>query len=387
MRHLVRDNARREWRAAITELVKAGRPEKALKLFDEVRPYFRQSAGFAAENADVAVYAGRLDVAEREYSQAVTLGGDTPELRIRRAAVRLQTGDWVRGWKDYESRLQIAGVARFEGLRRAVSKAPVPPWRAGEPSPRRLLVFGEQGIGDTVQFLRFPLALSRQGVEVTLVERELFRPLVEEMGGDIKFRGLEESLSSDLGDGWAYLMSLPHLMGVTFPGAVAFPPYLGSGRSRSGLVERVGLCWQGNPRHRNDARRSAPLQAFSSVLEGRFAEVVSLQVGHGAEQISSGGWDARVRTPWRNGVSPEGLEETIAVIEDLDAVVTVDTAIAHIAGAIGKRTCLLLPSLGADWRWLQDRSDTPWYPDMTLFRQGREEAWSDSVLRAANALL
>jgi hypothetical protein len=157
------------------------------------------------------------------------------------------------------------------------------------------------------------------------------------------------------------------------------------GRQLSALKRPlIGIAWQGNPQHKGDRRRSIPLRMLSGALASAGATLVSLQVGHGSEQLrglpeSQRPFDPFAEEPARDFVS------TAALVANMDAIVSIDSAVAHLAGALGRRVFVLLPHVG-DWRWLRGREDSPWYPTMRLLRQHRLGDWSYVFARLAEAL-
>ncbi|MBL6457433.1 tetratricopeptide repeat protein [Belnapia sp. T6] len=328
-----------------------------------------------------------------------SLGRFEDALATLRGAVRLQPGHAIarqnlamtllllgrleEGFAEYEHRLP----PRPPGL----PPGP-PPWR-GEPlAGRTILLHAEQGLGDTIQFVRYLPEVARRGAgRVLLAAPPAFARLLAGLPGlDALQRPGESPARTHL---QCSLLSLPYACGTTTLESIPAPiPYLRAEpaalpRWRERLAGlpgplRVGLVWAGNPEHRNDRHRSiashqlAPLWAVAGV------SWVSLQVGARA---------AALRGEAPNGavldLAPEltDLAETAAAMAQLDLVVTVDTAAAHLAGALGRPVWTMLPAL-PDWRWLLEREDTPWYPTMRLFRQTRFGDWSGVVERVAGAL-
>jgi hypothetical protein len=261
----------------------------------------------------------------------------------------------------------------------------------GEPlDGRRLLVVGEQGFGDHFQFLRFARVLQERGATVDLCMREPLLPLVE------RILGVNRAFSGKPGrdyDFWVPMMSVPSCVGTELSTIPAELPYLFADktklktwRKRVSPVDttkrRVGLVWAGSPTFGNDRYRSMTLTDLSALSELKNIAWYALQKGAAHAQLADAPQAFRARDFTAYLTS---FEETAALIMQLDLVIAVDTGVAHLAGALGKPVWLLLPA-NSDWRWLQARSDTPWYPGMRLFRQTTAGDWRTVVAQVAEAL-
>ncbi len=319
--------------------------------------------GFALEQL------GRWDEALTCYEEAIRLKPDFAEARTNRAMAWLRKGDLARGFQEYEWRFRRRDCPprRFSA----------PPWEGGSFEGRTLLVHAEQGLGDAIQFLRYLPLAERLGGRVLFECRPRLRPLVPE-------RWLAQPGESF--DLHAPLMSLPRLLGTTLETIPAEVPYLAVD---AGLLERwrrklagaagrkVGLVWAGNPDHSQDRKRSIPPELLAGLGAVQGVTFFSLQRG----------W-----RPPAAGLEIHPLEEeeglitdTAAAILNLDLVISVDTMVAHLAGALGRPVWVLL-AFAADWRWMLDREDSPWYPTMRLFRQRRPGEWREVIARVAEAL-
>lgn len=230
-----------------------------------------------------------------------------------------------------------------------------PEW-LGEPLARKhILLFPEQGLGDEIQFARFAPHLARLGAEVTLFCAPPLVRLFQSLGvRAIAAQGVASFPDPDV---WAFSLDVPGRLGMA-PEEVPAAPYL-SAAPRTAPGPRIGIMRRGNPGHANDARRSLP---------------DDLALPFEAVDLSPEATGAR------------DFQDTAERVAGLDAVVSVDTSVAHLAGAMGKPTFLLLPALACDWRWMSGRTDTPWYPSMTLVRQRRDGDWSDALDRVAEAI-
>ncbi|MGD0941918.1 MAG: tetratricopeptide repeat protein [Terracidiphilus sp.] len=332
---------------------------------------------------------GRMNESLQAHELAVERDPHHPGAIYNLALTRLRLGDWERGWPDYESRW------RFREVHRSPRVFSQPRWQ-GEPlNGRRILLHAEQGLGDTIQFCRYATLVEARGGVVILQVQQPVERLVASL--PVVRAGLAETalLGANLPefDLECPLLSLPAVFGTTvetvpWPGA-----YLGTDpalafekRRRTPHVRpnraqplRVGLAWAGNPRYKADQRRSINLKTLLPLLRNSGITWVSLQKGPAAEQMTTLPGDIFV---WDGSSRDKDLAETAAMIATLDLVVTTDTCIAHLAGAMGKPVWILLPHL-ADWRWMQQTETTPWYPTVRLLRQREPGDWAGVVARVA----
>jgi hypothetical protein len=253
---------------------------------------------------------------------------------------------------------------------------------------RTILLHAEQGLGDTLQFVRYaPLVKARGGTVVLEVQEPLFS-LVATCPGVDRLVALGAPLPPF--DTHAPLLSLPGLLATDLASIPVEVPYLAADPA---LVEhwkavrspvrwlKVGIAWQGNPRHVNDRHRSLPLARFEPLARLEGVRLLSLQRGPGSEQLAgAAGWMTADL-----GDALECFRDTAAAIRNLDLVVTVDSAVAHCAGALAAPVWVLLP-YAPDWRWLLGRDDSPWYPTMRLFRQAAPGDWDGVIDRVRVAL-
>ena len=312
----------------------------------------------------------RLTQAIAAYDTAVALRPNCAQAYWNRSFAHLRGGDFARGWADYEWR------RRHPRFAAAAPGLPGPEWDGGDLCGRRLLVDATQGLGDTIQLARYLPLLASRGAEVSLrcapTLTALLRPLTANLVHP------DERLPAY--DCWIDQMSLPGRFGTTVATIPAAAGYLTCSSERpAGPALRVGLVCAGNPQHSNDLRRSmspehlAPLRAVSGV------QFASLQVGP-----TSGALAAAFDVPDRAAELTD-LAATARIVAGLDLVVTVDTAMAHLAGALGRPVWIMVPR-APDWRWLAGREDSPWYASARLFRQERAGDWPGVVTRVAAAL-
>jgi tetratricopeptide (TPR) repeat protein len=322
---------------------------------------------------------GRLEESLRNYAQALALDPSNVEAGWNRSLVELLTGDFAAGWRDYEIRTQ-----RRKNQTRTF---PQPLWR-GEPlNGARILLHAEQGLGDTVQFLRYvPLMQAAGGTVILDLPKSMLR-LAAELPGVATLVATGEALPEF--EWHCPLMSLPLALGTSMESIPARVPYFDVPVEAAHSAEsiawpmdglRAGLVWSGNPEFPEDRLRSIPLAGFEAVLRVEGVRFFSLQMGTPASQLSA--IDAAV-TDLLPAIGD--MADTAALIGKLDLVIAVDTAVAHLAGALGKPVWVLLP-FAPDWRWLMEREDSPWYPTMRLFRQKRAGGWRAVVERVAGEL-
>lgn len=321
---------------------------------------------------------GALGEALQALQAAVEADLMDPEAHLDLAQALLSAGELRRGFREYEWRWRSAE------MQPRVSRAPR--WDGQPFRDRVLLVHGEQGLGDHIMFARFLAPVAKLGGRIVLECRRELHGLFGQLASAIADFSLavqgEEPPPHDLE---VPLASLPHWLDLDLGSVPSDVPYLWSDPSRReswrrwlGFAReelRVGLVWQGNPRARADRGRSVPLATLAPVLRTEGARFVSLQKEHGLDQLDllpEGARVARPGPPFDEG--PDAFLDTAALLDELDLVITSDTAVAHLAGALGRPVWLLL-KFAPDWRWLTGRSDSPWYPTMRLYRQPRPGDW------------
>jgi Flp pilus assembly protein TadD len=375
--------------------------------FDEAVVFCRKSLVLDPDFADCHVNLGmtlarqgNLDEALVCYEQALALQPDFPEARRNRAYIWLARGDFERGWPEYEWRLRCP---KFRSL--PVNR---PRWAGEDLQGRTILLHAEQGLGDTLQFIRFaPLVKSRNGRVVVACPEALVRLLRRSPGIDLAVDWASPHPEYDV---HAPLLSLPSILKTTPANLPAEIPYLsagapeidawrkvvaraidqamGAGPSDLSRTFKIGIAWQGSRRHPNDRWRSFRLARFAPLAATPGVRLISLQKGDGADQLAklAGRFPvAELSAGSQSGEGPRDLLDTAAVISGLDLVVTPDSAVTHLAGSLGVRVWVALSAVG-EWRWLVDRDDTSWYPTMRLFRQAELGDWDGVFERMAIAL-
>lgn len=326
---------------------------------------------------------GRLDEAVASFQQALRYQPDHAAAHVGLALTYLLQGDLLRGFAEFEWRW------RWPEYTPVPLTFAEPQWDGGDLAGRTILLHAEQGFGDTLQFVRYVPRLAARGGRVVLAAQPALAPLLARLPGVIRLLGEEELVPPF--DVHAPLLSLPHLFGTTLATVPAEVPYLTAdparqaawaARLRGDGRPRVGLVWAGNPGHKKDRWRSLPLAALAPLAGVDGVTFYSLQKGPAATQAGSPPPGLALRD-----LSPELTDfgETAAAAANLDLIITVDTAVAHLAGALGRPVWLLL-SAAPDWRWQRTGERSPWYPTMRLFRQEELGVWAPVVARVAAAL-
>jgi tetratricopeptide (TPR) repeat protein len=328
---------------------------------------------------------GQLDAALAEFDEAIHLRPDYAEARMNRGMVWLQKGDYRRGWEEYEWRWRSKAF-----VPRGFAQ---PLWDGSPLAGRTILLHAEQGLGDTLQGLRYVPEVKRRGGTVLLeCSKVLHRLLAELEGVD---RLIAQGAELPPFDVHAPLLSLPHLLDLPEPGQLRKVPYLRpdpallpSWRERLAALPgfKVGINWQGNPKYPSDRQRSIPLPALLPLAEIPGVRLISLQKNAGVEQLQQLTDPSLVLDLGRELDNESGpFMDTAAVMCCLDLVITVNTAICHLAGALAAPVWVLL-STAPDWRWLTHGHTTDWYPSMRLFRQREAGQWGPVIEEVAKTL-
>jgi tetratricopeptide (TPR) repeat protein len=328
----------------------------------------------------------RHDEALATYRRALELAPGRTDIRFNIALTQLLTGALREGFAGYDHRFDKPEFAELRG------RFATPAWRGDEPvAGRTVLLHPEQGMGDVIQCVRYAPLLAAQGARVIAAVTAPLQPLLAGMPG-IEAVVWDRS-APPAHDLHCPYLSLPRAFGTTLETIPATVPYLAAPADRARAWEtrlaalplprpRVGLVWAGNPGFANDRHRSIPLSTLAPLLATAGVQFVSLQ-----RDLREGDETALQRLPnlVQLGEELRDFADTAAVIASLDLVISVDTAVAHLAGALGKPVWILLPR-SPDWRWMLDREDSPWYPTARLFRQPRTGDWSSVVVRLGDAL-
>lgn len=323
----------------------------------------------------------RYEEAEAAYTIGLRNHPGHPEITFNLSLTLLGMGRFKEGWEGYESRWQMASI---KGQNR---KPPGPQWLGQDLAGKRIFLWAEQGFGDTFQFIRYASLLKERGATVVAEVPELVIDLIRHVNGVDEVLTMDDPFPTF--DYHLPLMSLPKVMETTIETIPAPVPYIFAPVEQQSLPEiqgaklKVGLVWAGTPDHIDDYNRSCPIKNLIPLFADEEIAFYSLQKGVGED-------DFRGLIPKHANLADlapglENFSDTAAAIAQLDVVISVDTAAAHLAGAMGKPTWLILP-YSAEYRWLTGREDSPWYPTMRLFRPDGLRDWGSIMRNLQSAL-
>ncbi len=375
-------------------LSNCGNVLKQLRRFDEALQRYDQALKLRPDYAEAAFNRGvtlgellRPREAAASYARALEIHPQFIEARYNLGLARLQMGDFARGWKDYESRWQ-------ESLQLRTKPTFAQPLWLGKASlkGKTILLHAEAGLGDTLQFCRYAKVVAARGARVVL---QVQRPLVKRLTGlEGTHKVVARGARLPAIDTHCPLMSLPLAFKTTLKTIPANVPYVHSDPARVALWRkrlgkkpanpphlRIGVVWRGNPAHRNDQNRSLALADLLPLLRHP-AEWISLQKTVSEDDAALLAQHSGIR---HFGAQLKDFADTTALTELMDLVISVDTSVAHLAGAMGKPVWILLP-FNPDWRWLLAREDSPWYPSARLFRQPAMGDWASVIATVGVAL-
>ncbi len=352
----------------------AGHPQHALQVVTRAIELDPTNVATLRNSAEIMKDFGEWQAVRETYDAALSLAPNDAALRFARALHLLTVGAWQEGWREHEQRWLVAELPL------STARLTTPRWDGSPLHGRRILLDHEQGLGDQIMCARFVRDVAARGGRVTLrcsaPLAELFRALT---GVDVVVTDGDPIPAHDVR---ASLMSLPALLSVDAPDALSGAPYLASvGECPAAIHDaiapdglRVGLVWAGNPQHRNDGRRSLPPALLTPLFALPGAQFVALQRHDGGTSLPSG-FAGHVTDL---GAHLHSLNDTAHALQRLDLLVTVDTSVAHLAGALGVPTLLMIPFV-PDWRWMVERTDTPWYRSMQLVRQTTLFDWTTVI--------
>jgi Flp pilus assembly protein TadD len=366
-------------------LVAMGRLEEASRTFEKALQLMPNDVVARTNLGAALVRQGRYDEGTDRSREALGINPNYAEAHKNQAIVWLLLGDFERGWPEYEWRWKCPG-------------SPLPPyahplWDGSSLQGRTILLFSEQGLGDTIQFVRYAEVLRQRGARTAVAcPKPLLQLLKSCPGIDQLLEQNSEMTSYDVA---APLLSIPGLLQTRRETIPASVPYLSadarlvrSWRDRLQTIPgfRIGVAWQGSTKYHADRERSFPLCELAPLAAVPGVRLISLQKGFGAEQIGSIRNEFEVIDLGDDLDTSSGpFMDTAAIIANLDLIITADTSIGHLAGAMAKPVWLAL-SLSPDWRWLLNCDDSPWYPTVRLFRQKSLGKWSDVFQQMAEEL-
>lgn len=343
--------------------------------------------------AEILTECGRFAEARDHLQSAIERRPDYATARWNKSLLDLRLGNFAEGWRGYEWRWRYHG---FPTPRRDLAQ---PLWLGDEPiAGRTIAIHWEQGLGDTIQFCRYLPMLAAQGAKVLFAPQRPLHGLMKRLSGIIELVDLADIVDGRMTfDCQAPLMSLPLAFKTDLAGIPNAVPYLSAEPDRVARWKeqlgregfRIGICWQGRA-GKVDRGRSFPVSDLGPIAHLPQVRLISLHKGEGLAQLANLPAGMRVETLGEEFDSgPDAFLDTAAVMKLCDLVITSDTAIAHLAGALGVRTWVALKQ-ASDWRWLVDRHDSPWYPTLRLFRQRTRGQWGsvfEEIERELSALL
>ncbi|HET6377029.1 MAG TPA: tetratricopeptide repeat protein [Methylocella sp.] len=364
--------------------LKLQQPGEALSAFEKalcLRPCYLEAL---CGRAVALKHLGRFSESLKAFDGALACDPSSPHARNNKAALLLLLGEFTQGLELYESRWIFAGTPK-DAL-----KLPADEWN-GEPlEGKKIIVFDEQGNGDAIQFSRYLILLVRKGANVTFFCRRSLHRLFRTLGANIRL-----TVETGPGEHFDYqiaLSSLPRAfktrletIPVLSPYLHAEPPLARQWAERIGPQGfKTGICWRGNLNPKADPSRSIPLSCFERLAGLEGVRLISLQKRDGSKDYET---LPGLTSPGEDFDSGEdSFIHAAAVMQNLDLIVSCDTSIAHLAGALGKPVFVLLKQV-PDWRWLLGREDSPWYPTMRLFRQRALGDWDEVMERVRKAIL
>ena len=318
---------------------------------------------------------GDFDRAGKYFNRALQIEPKLAVARWNRALLNLLKGNWQSGWQDFEHRFNLSHWRtiyphRIHGRR----------WDGRTIPNQTLFVHDEQGLGDTFQFVRYlPWAKSMCGRLVFETRPEIIPLLENTLGIDQIVERTSNGPSKVSFDHYIPLMSIPWLMKLKPQQMGEWAPYIRASENKTARWKsllppgplKIGLVWAGRPEHGNDAIRSCGFEALSPLLKHKAVQFIALQKGAAERQLDAYPYPNITRL----GTRLEDFSDTAAVLAQLDLLITVDTSVAHLAGAMGKPAWIMIPYI-PDWRWGIEGKHTRWYPTITLFRQPRPKDWA-----------
>jgi tetratricopeptide (TPR) repeat protein len=346
--------------------------EKALKLSPD-------NACYNANSANAYRLAGELNTSQKLFEKAISLDPFNSEYQFNLSLLYLLRGMFDKGWEMYRSRFN---VKQAKTIKKNISSSKKPVWNGESLKGKSLLVYFEQGIGDTIQFLRYLPWVAKQAKNVSFFCSDDLMPVVEYNAKSLMIKTIPKGIfnTHDF-DFQAPLVQLPIIHNTNLSNIFASQQYLKADPSRKNKFSKyftskkfkIGFFWQGNPQHGEDCFRSIPIELWSSLIRDNqdIATFYSLQKGTGEEQVQF--LPKNLNIPLLGPLFND-FSDTASAIDELDLVITIDSSVAHLSAALGKTTWVLLPPI-PDWRWLMKRNDSPWYPTMTLFRREINSKW------------
>lgn len=368
--------------------VRLGEAEWEARVFSEIELLVPNDAMLLAYLGQALAEVGEYERSLRAFERAIAISPEVPTMRVAYGMALLRTGDFLKGWENYDARDSMKELAQFTG------PVPVPRYTSGNLHGRTILLLSEQGLGDTLMFARYAPMLAKRGAQVMIVAHTEVIDLLRTIPGVtrvVPFGNVMPTFQL-----YARLLGLPRIFSTTLWNIPNQVPYLRVSPARidkwkqrvaqdgaSPGVRRIGLVWAGNSAHTRDVHRSMHLSDLAPLADVPDTIFYSLQKGSRQDE-------AKNPTPGMKliDIGPElnDLSDMGALLHNLDLLICVDTAPAHLAGALGRPVWTMI-SYSPDWRWLLNRDDSPWYPTMRLFRQPALRDWGSVVRSIREQLL
>lgn len=363
-------------------------PEKADACFRRALALNPKYVNAYKNRGTLHVWMGNLDLALECYQQALEISPNDPELHRNLGVLFLLQQDFARGWEEYRWRWKCPEMPRPNYRQ--------PIWTGQNLEDKTLLLYTEQGLGDTLHFIRLAALAKKQAKRVLVHGQPVLTNLLKNTGGFDSWIPFSLPINEPF-DYHCSLIDLADQFQLTHESIPDQVPYI---HAEPYLIDhwrdwferlpkakvRIGIQWQGNRDHQADTFRSFPIQCFESLSHLPDVQLISLQQGYGSDQANAwAGQSELIRLPENTDLSNGAFMDTAAILHQLDLIITSDTAIAHLAGAMGRETWLLL-SLVPDWRWALRSPSSPWYPSMRLWRQTQQGDWQDVFARVKSEL-
>jgi tetratricopeptide (TPR) repeat protein len=373
------------WNNFGNTLERVGRYREALTALDSgiknnpSDPFPRYNRGI------VLIRLGRHQEGIASLDKALELYGpnanprEIADCRYNRGLACLALGNISEGFEDFEYRLLTTGQGINHGFPEEMK------WDGSPLGDTPLLILAEWGLGDTIQFLRFIPEVLRRAPNLTLAVQSVLGEMVKECWPEVKLIPAKTVIGhKDMGK-WAAVMSLAHLCGVRKEADIPLPwhPHIGARILPPTDCMRIGVCWAGNPKHKNDRNRSIPLEVFGQLFKLPY-EFISLQRVREEEKPIFA--ELQAMQPNVRSFDLTDLRDTATLIGNCNLVISADTAVAHLAASIGVPTWILIPAVNVDWRWQLKGTKTAWYPNATLWRGNKAAEWRDVINAMADKL-
>jgi hypothetical protein len=364
------------------------RPEEAEQAFQKALSQNPSYLSAHKNRGTLHAWCGNYDLALESYAAAQSLEPNEAETHRNLGVIHLLKGDFAKGWEEYRWRWKCKEALQYQ--------SPVPKWSGQPLNGKAILLYAEQGLGDTLHFIRFAKVVQEMGARTIVHAQGALAALLQGAPGINVY--LPNAMPVDQSfDYHCSLLDVADILKITdlnIPMAKGYlrpPEYLIPYWKRwlanlPAARLRVGLNWQGNRDHQADKFRSIPLSILEPLADLPGIQFISLQQGYGAEQLQTWkGLSPLISLPEGTDQSSGAFMDTAAILSQLDLVITSDTSVAHLAGALGRPAWVLLNKM-PDWRWLLDREDSPWYQSLRLFRQPMQSDWTSVIQQVRSAL-